>query len=61
MKILVVGGAGFIGSNLCRELLKNNENEVLCLDNEFTGSKDNISSLLKMRDFLMFITILLMK
>ena len=51
MKILVAGGAGFIGSNLCRELLKNSENEVICLDNEFTGSKDNISSLLENERF----------
>ena len=51
MKILVAGGAGFIGSNLCRELLKNSKNEVICLDNEFTGSKDNISSLLENERF----------
>ena len=44
-RILVTGGAGFIGSNLCENLLKEN-NEVLCLDNFFTGSKKNIIHLL---------------
>ena len=39
-KILVTGGAGFIGSHLCKKLLEQN-NEVLCLDNYFTGSKMN--------------------
>ncbi len=38
-KILVTGGAGFIGSNLCEELVKHNE--VWSLDNYFTGSEDN--------------------
>ena len=40
-KILVTGGAGFIGSHLCRHLL-NAGNEVICVDNFFTGSKANI-------------------
>lgn len=40
-RILVTGGAGFIGSHLCERLLKEN-NEVICLDNYFTGSKTNI-------------------
>ena len=40
-KILVTGGAGFIGSNLCETLLKNN-NEVVCLDNFATGRPENI-------------------
>lgn len=44
-KILVTGGAGFIGSNLCERLL-NEGNKVLCLDNLFTGSIDNIKHLL---------------
>ena len=45
-KILVTGGAGFIGSHLCKKLLDNN-NDVLCIDNYFTGTKENISELFK--------------
>jgi UDP-glucuronate decarboxylase len=41
-RILVTGGAGFIGSHLCERLL-NEGNEVLCVDNFFTGTKDNIN------------------
>jgi UDP-glucuronate decarboxylase len=50
MKILVTGGAGFIGSHLCEYLLKKGE-EVVCLDNLFTGSKKNIQHLLENKDF----------
>lgn len=45
-RILVTGGAGFIGSHLCESLLKE-RNEVICTDNFFTGSKENIIHLLK--------------
>lgn len=44
-KILITGGAGFIGSHLSERLL-NEGNEIICLDNLFTGSKSNISHLL---------------
>jgi len=44
-KLLVTGGAGFLGSHLCESLL-NDGHDVLCVDNFFTGSKDNIQHLL---------------
>jgi UDP-glucuronate decarboxylase len=44
-RILITGGAGFIGSHLCERLV-NNGNDVLCVDNYFTGSKRNIARLL---------------
>ncbi len=44
-RILVTGGAGFLGSHLCERLL-NDGHDVICLDNYFTGSKKNIVHLL---------------
>ena len=45
-RILITGGAGFVGSHLCRRLLKEG-NELICLDNFFTGNKKNILDLIK--------------
>jgi UDP-glucuronate decarboxylase len=50
MRMLVTGGAGFIGSHLCERLLKDGH-DVICLDNFFTGNKRNISHLLDSRNF----------
>jgi UDP-glucuronate decarboxylase len=44
-RILITGGAGFLGSHLCERLL-NEGNEILCLDNFFTGTKENIIHLM---------------
>ena len=49
-KILVTGGAGFLGSHLCERLLSDGY-EVLCVDNLFTGSRENIEPLLNSNDF----------
>lgn len=49
-RVLVTGGAGFLGSHLCERLL-NDGHEVLCVDNFFTGSKNNITPLLDNNDF----------
>src|SRR5215467_6304719 len=50
MRILVTGGAGFIGSHLCERLVGEG-NDVLCLDNFFTGRRENIFHLLDNRCF----------
>lgn len=50
MRVLVTGGAGFIGSHLCERLLEQGH-EVVCLDNFFTGTKKNITHLLDSHSF----------
>jgi len=50
MKLLVAGGAGFLGSNLCEELLKMGH-EVIAVDNFITGDKKNIEHLQQFKDF----------
>jgi len=49
-RILVTGGAGFIGSHLCKKLVEEG-NDVICLDNFFTGSKDNVWKLMDYKNF----------
>lgn len=49
--ILITGGAGFIGSNLCNRLIKNNK--IICLDNFFTGNINNIKHLLVNKNFIL--------
>ena len=50
MRILITGGAGFLGSHLCDRLLADGH-DLVCLDNLFTGSKDNIAHLLDHPNF----------
>lgn len=50
-RILVAGGAGFIGSNLCNRLVKDPDNYVICVDNLFTGKIENVSGLMKLDNF----------
>lgn len=49
-RVLVTGGAGFIGSNLCESLLEQN-NEVVCLDNFATGHRKNVEALIQHKNF----------
>ena len=49
-RILITGGAGFVGSHLCRRLL-NEGNDIICVDNFFTGTKDNIIDLFEIPHF----------
>jgi UDP-glucuronate decarboxylase len=50
MRVLVTGGAGFIGSHLCERLLARGDH-VICLDNFFTGRRENIQHLLDFQEF----------
>lgn len=50
-RILVTGGAGFIGFNLCKKLLEDKNNFVICFDNLFTGQKRNVEILKKFENF----------
>ena len=51
MIILVTGGTGFIGSNLCEKLVQNINNHIICVDNNNTGSLQNIKHLQKLENF----------
>ena len=50
-RILVTGGAGFVGSNLCERLVQDKNNFVICLDNLFTGRISNIEKLINLPNF----------
>ena len=49
-RILITGGSGFLGSHLCDRLLKGG-NDIICVDNFFTGSKENISHVINLKNF----------
>lgn len=49
--ILITGGSGFIGSNLCKKLIQDKNNKIICVDNNYTGSIDNIKELLENPNF----------
>ena len=50
--IVVTGGAGFLGRNLCKKLLENPNNQIICIDNLITGNIDNISEFTQNPNFL---------
>jgi len=49
--ILIAGGAGFIGSHLCKKLIQNKNNKIICVDNLITGFKKNINTIIKNSNF----------
>ncbi len=49
-RILITGGAGFLGSHLCEELQQNG-NDIVCVDNFYTGSKQNVAQLIDYPNF----------
>ena len=49
-RILITGGAGFVGSHLSKRLL-NEGHDVLCVDNYYTGNKENIAQLMENKNF----------
>lgn len=51
MRILITGGAGFLGANLCERLTKKQDDHIICLDNLQTGNKENISELMSLPNF----------
>jgi len=53
-KILIIGGAGFVGSHLVEELLKIKKNKVYVIDNLFLGSKKNLHKVIKKINFFNF-------
>ena len=55
-RVLITGGAGFLGSHLCEKIL-NNGHEVLCVDNFYTGRKGNIATFCKTRILSYYVTI----
>ncbi|MDR2337611.1 MAG: GDP-mannose 4,6-dehydratase [Deltaproteobacteria bacterium] len=52
--VLVTGGAGFIGSHLCDELLQRNANKVVCVDNFFLGKNENLNNASKHENFILY-------
>lgn len=51
MRILITGGAGFLGANLCERLTKKQDDHIICLDNLQTGNKENIFELMSLPNF----------
>ena len=50
-RIIVTGGAGFVGSNLCKRLVRDKNNYVICVDNLYTGRLSNIDEMIGLDNF----------